>query len=178
MDAASHPPVSPSRALNVAVDRAAKLLDTRPAEALVHAEEILTRAPGLPPAELVAAQALRRLGQSDAALSRLAALARRQPNVAALLWELAQAASETGDSAQAIAALERLVRQQAGVASGWFLLARELRKVGRDDQAWRADLSGIHASSRDRDLLEAAVAMNEGRLNDAGRAGHQKRLNS
>ena len=167
MDAASHPPVSPSRALNVAVDRAAKLLDTRPAEALAHAEEILTKAPGLPPAELVAAQALRRLGQSDAALSRLAALARRQPNVAALLWELAQAASETGDSAQAIAALERLVRQQAGVASGWFLLARELRKVGRDDQAWRADLSGIHASSRDRDLLEAAVAMNEGRLNDA-----------
>ncbi len=128
MDAASHPPVSPSRALNVAVDRAAKLLDTRPAEALAHAEEILTKAPGLPPAELVAAQALRRLGQPDAALSRLVALSRRQPNVPALLWEIAQAASDTGDSAQAIAALERLVRQQAGVASGWFLLARELRR--------------------------------------------------
>ncbi|RJG53251.1 sulfotransferase family protein [Sphingobium terrigena] len=167
MEAASRPATPPSVALREALGHAATLLDAQPAEALAQAESILKQAPGLPPAELLAAQALRRLGQAETALSRLAALARRQPGVPALLWELAQAASETGDSPQAIAALESLTRQQPGVASGWFLLARELRKVGRTDHAWRADLSGIHASSRDRDLLEAAMAMNEGRLEDA-----------
>lgn len=167
MDAASRPAVPPSLALREALGHAVTLLDAQPAEALARAEAILEKAPGLPPAELLAAQALRRLGQPETALSRLAALAHRQPNVPALLWELAQAANEMGDSAQAIAALESLTRQQPGVASGWFLLASELRKVGRTDHAWRADLSGIHASSRDRDLLEAAMAMNDGRLEDA-----------
>jgi len=159
----------PTLALKEALGGAASLLDTQPEETLAQTQAILRHAPGLPPAELLAAQALRRLGQSDTALARLAALARRQPNVPALLWELAQAASETGDSAQAVTALESLTRQQPSVASGWFLLAGELRKLGRADQAWRADLSGIHASSRDRDLLEAAMAMNEVRL-DASEA--------
>lgn len=85
----------------------------------------------------------------------------------AATWDVAQAASAAGDYLRAIAAYEGLVRQQPTAARAWFLLARELRRAGRDDAAWRADLSGVHASSRDRDLLEAAVAMNEGRLPDA-----------
>lgn len=167
MEAAPRPVVAPSPAVKEALARAASLLDTQPDETLAQTEAVLQQAPGLPPAELLAAQALRRLGQPEMALSRLAALARRQPGVPVLLWELAQAASETGDTMQAIAALESLTRQQPGAASGWFLLASQLRKLGRTDQAWRADLSGIHASSRDRDLLEAAMAMNDGRLDEA-----------
>jgi len=62
--------------------------------------------------------------------------------------------------------LEDLLRQQAGAADGWFLLAKELRKLGRTEDAWRADISGVHAASRDRELLEAAVAMHEDRLDD------------
>ncbi|MEQ6334480.1 sulfotransferase [Sphingobium sp. MK2] len=156
-----------TRLIKDALAQATGLLTTQPDEALAQTEAILRQAPGLPPAEFLAAQALRRLGQPEAARLRLATLAQRQPTVPALLWELAQAASETGNSAQAIAALEGLTRQQPGVASGWFLLAGELRKLGRTGDAWHADLSGIHASSRDRDLLEAAIAMNEGRLDEA-----------
>ncbi|WP_254601794.1 tetratricopeptide repeat-containing sulfotransferase family protein [Sphingomonas bacterium] len=81
--------------------------------------------------------------------------------------EAARAASAAGDTKQAIAALESLTRQQPTAAADWFLLASELRKAGRAQDAWRADLSGVHASSRNPELLEAAVAMNEGHL-DAG----------
>ena len=57
-------------------------------------------------------------------------------------------------------------RQPPTNAGDWFLLAKDLRQAGRRDEAWRADLSGVRASARDRELLEAAVAMNEGRLDD------------
>lgn len=153
-------------ALDQALGQAARLLGTQPEAALANAEAILRQAPGLPPAELLACQALRQLGKSKSAVSRLSILARNQPRVPAVLWELAQAASEAGDGKQAIAALENLTRQQPMIADGWFLLAGQLRKAGRTEDAWRADLSGVHASSRDPELLDAAIAMNEDRLDD------------
>jgi len=84
---------------------AARVLEERPNEALARAEAVLRQAPGLPPAELLACQALRRLGRSNAALPRLVALARAQPGVPAVNWELAQAASESGHTNQAITVL-------------------------------------------------------------------------
>lgn len=145
----------------------AALLQTQPAAALAHAEAILKQSPGQPSVELLACQALRRLDRSKAALGRLNLLARAHPRVPAVLWELAQAASEKGEWRQAIDALVRLTGLQPRVASGWFLLAKALRKVGRGADAWRADLSGVHASSHDPDLLRAAVAMKEGRFDAA-----------
>jgi len=149
-----------------ALAAATPLLETQPEAALAQAEAILKQAPGLPPAEFLACRALRRIGKPKVALPRLAALARSQPRVPAVIWELAQAASEAGNTKQAIAALQNLTRQQPAVASGWFLMAKELRKAGRMEEAWRADLSCVHAFSRDRELLEAAVAMNEDRWDD------------
>lgn len=167
MDAAAARLTTGPHALEQALDRAAKLLETQPEAALAQAEAILAQACGLAPAEFLACQALRRLGRAKAALPRLAALARRQPCPPAVTWELAQAASETGNARQAIAALEGLTRRQPAMARAWFMLAVQLRKVGRTQDAWRADLSGVHAASRDRELLEAAVAMNDARLDDA-----------
>jgi len=153
--------------IDLALARAGQLLEAQPKAALEQAEAILKQARGLPPAEFLACQALRRLGKPKAALSRLASLARSQPRAPAVLWELAQAASEVGNAGQAVNALETLTRLQPSVADGWFLLARTLRKLGRQEDAWRADLSGIHAASRDQQLLEAAVAMNENRLDES-----------
>ena len=145
----------------------AALLETQPSAALAHAEAILKQSPGLPAAELLACQALRRLGRSKAALARLNLLARAYRRVPAVLWELAQAASEAGDGGQAIDALVRLTGLQPRVADGWFLLAKALRQAGRGAEAWRADLSGVHASSHDPELLKAAVAMKDDRLDEA-----------
>ncbi len=82
-------------------------------------------------------------------------------------WASAHAAIAAGDTARAIALLQSLLRQQPALAAGWFLLAAQLRKAGQDQDAWRADLSGVHASSRDRTLLEAAMAMHAGDLDAA-----------
>jgi len=160
------PETPEARALPLVQADIAALLDAHPDAALARAEALLKQSPGLPPAELLACQALRRLGKTQAALTRLNVLARDHSRVPAVMWELAQAASDVGDHRQAIAALEGLTRQQPTVASGWFLLAKELRKAGRASEAWRADLSGVHASSHDPDLLRAAVAMKEGRFDD------------
>ncbi|PCD02083.1 hypothetical protein COC42_11410 [Sphingomonas spermidinifaciens] len=156
--------------LDDALARVAALLDHDPALALARAEAIAAQLPGLPAAELLACRALRRVGRASDAARRLSSLARSRAVVPAIWWELAQAAGETGDRAAAIEALERLTRQQPEVADGWFLLARHLRDAGRADAAWRADLSGVHAASHDPELLDAALAMNEGRLDDAAQA--------
>jgi predicted Zn-dependent protease len=118
-------------------------------------------------AELAACQALRRQGRAKAALVRLRGLARAHPRAPAVMWELAQAASAAGETGEAIDMLERLTHQQPTAPGGWFLLAKELRRAGRGLDAWRADLSGVHAAAHDRELLRAAMAMNDGRLDDA-----------
>lgn len=158
-----------------ALARANQLLARQPDAALAAAEAIIAQSPNVPAAELLAGQALRQLGQPRAAMARLAALAEAQPRVPAVSWELAQAASEAGESEQAVAALDRLTKQLPAVPGGWMLMAKELRKLGRMEAAWRADLSGIHASSRDPELLDAAVAMNDNRF-DAARALLEARL--
>lgn len=143
------------------------LLTSAPHKALTAAEAVLRQAPGFPPAEFLAARALRRMGKGKQAVAKLDALARGNGRVPAVLWELGQAAAEAKDTPRAIAALQALTQLQPAVAGGWFLLARQLRKAGRADDAWRADLSGVHASSRDTGLLKAAVAVNEGDLDTA-----------
>ncbi|HQS96666.1 MAG: hypothetical protein B7X90_03710 [Novosphingobium sp. 17-62-19] len=143
------------------------LLEKQPHLALGKAEAMLRTAPGFAPAEFLAARALRRMGKGKQAVAKLDALARVNGRVPAVLWELGQAAAEIGDVPRAIAALQALTQLQPAVASGWFLLARQLRKAGGEQDAWRADLSGVHASSRDKQLLQAAVAVNEGDLDAA-----------
>ncbi len=155
-----------TRAIGEALAAATQLLGSNPDQALVRAREILRRAPGHPQARLIEGQALRRSGDPRAALALLAQLARNQPRMLEALWELAQAASEAGDRRAALAALDSLTRQQPTAVRAWSLLAKELRASGREADAWRADLSGVHAASRDPELLKAAVAMNEGRLAD------------
>ncbi|WP_439546888.1 tetratricopeptide repeat-containing sulfotransferase family protein [Sandarakinorhabdus sp.] len=155
------------REMDQALASANLLLDTDPLAALAATDALLATAPGLPQAELLAGQALRRLGRSGDALQRLDALAARHPRVPAVTWELANAASDHGDHPAAIQALQRLTEQLPAVPGGWFMLGRELRAVGRDADAWRADLSGVNAATNDPELLKAALAMSQGQLADA-----------
>jgi predicted Zn-dependent protease len=150
-----------------ALAEAEALLEKQPHKALTQAEGVLRQVPGFPPAEFLAARALRRMGKGKQALAKLDALARSNGRVPAVLWELGQVASEQNDTPRATAALQTLTQLQPAVSGGWFLLARQLRKAGRAEEAWRADLSGVHASSRDAGLLKAAVTVHEGDLEAA-----------
>ncbi|MBT0667468.1 sulfotransferase [Novosphingobium profundi] len=149
-----------------ALARIAASLDANPRRAHEEAEALLARSPGFPPAELLACQALVRLEKPREALPRLEALAMREARVPAVLWELAQVAMSCGATAKALPALEALTRLQPAIAGGWFLLARALRASRREMDAWRADLSGVHASARDPELVKAAMAMNAQRFED------------
>ncbi len=149
------------------LDAAAERVETAPDLALAEAERALGAMPGLPPALFVSAQALRRLGRPAEACARLSLIPGGARRPAMVLWEHAQAASEAGQTGAAIEVLEALTQVQPGVASGWFLLAAALRKVGRHEDAWRADLSAVHAASRDPDLLKAAAAVHDGKLDEA-----------
>ncbi len=156
-----------SAAPKIALAEAESLLEKQPHIALNMVDAILRQAPGYPPAEFLAARALRRLGKGKQALSRLDALARANPRVPAVMWELGDLAAELGDNPRAVAALHTLTQVQPSIPAGWFLLARTLRKLGEDADAWRADLSGVFASSRDAELLKAATAVNDGQLDEA-----------
>ncbi len=151
----------------MAMAEAESLLEKQPHLALNKVDAILRQAPGYPPAEFLAARALRQMGKGKQALSRLDALARANSRVPAVLWELGDLAAELGDNSRAVAALNALTQVQPNIPAGWFLLARTLRKLGEDADAWRADLSGVFASSRDAELLKAATAVNEGELDNA-----------
>jgi predicted Zn-dependent protease len=142
-------------------------LETDPAAALAAAEALLAGAPDLLPADFLAGQALRRLGQLDAAVARLAALAERAPAVPAVRWELAQAAAAAGQPETAITALEQLTRQLPAVPGGWFLLGSQYRAAGRTRDGWLADLKGVNAATQDAELVQAALAMQQGKLDDA-----------
>lgn len=155
------------QALQRGIAAIAAMLESDPSQALEEAQRLLREAPGHPVPQLLEAQALRRTGQTAAAIARLDTLVAREPRMVGAAWELAQLASEAGDSRKAVAALESLTRQQPAIATGWFLMARELRRLGREQDAWRAELSGVHASSRDPELLQAAMAMNAGRFDEA-----------
>ncbi|MBB3859627.1 putative Zn-dependent protease [Novosphingobium hassiacum] len=151
----------------IAMAEAESLLEKQPHLALNKVDAILRQAPGYPPAEFLAARALRRMGKGKQALPRLDALARANARVPAVLWELGDLAAELGDNPRAVAALHALTQVQPSIPAGWFLLARTLRKLGEDADAWRADLSGVFASSHDAELLKAATAVNDGQLDEA-----------
>lgn len=169
-------PANPARSKDkntghhAALAHVAQMLGGDAAGALEIVDAILADVPFLPQAELLRGQALRELGRTDEAIAALTALADRHPQVPAASWELAQAASAAGAHETAIAALRRLTNQLPAVPGGWFLLARELRAVGEAASAWHADLSGIRAAANDPELIAAAVAMNDGRLDEAAAA--------
>jgi predicted Zn-dependent protease len=142
-------------------------LTGNPAAALTAAETLLAATPDLLPAQLLAGQALHRLGRHDAAVARLSALAVLAPAVPAVRWELAQAAAAAGQREVAITALEQLTRQLPAVPGGWFLLASQYRAAGRSRDGWQADLRGVNAATQDADLVQAAIAMQQGRLDAA-----------
>jgi predicted Zn-dependent protease len=152
---------------DAALAAATAQLDADPAAALAAAEALLASAPDLLSADFLAGQALRRLGQLHAAVARLAALAERAPAVPAVRWELAQAAAAAGQPETAITALEQLTRQLPAVPGGWFLLATQYRAARRAHDGWLADLTGVNAATQDAELVQAALAMQQGKLDDA-----------
>lgn len=152
--------------LDMALAHAARLLGARPDLALEQAREILAVVPH-PQAELIAGQALRLLGRLPEALAVLDPLAKAQPRAAAAACELGLTLAALGHGAEAIAQLRRATALRDDLAPAWSALATLLRAEGQDQDATAAEMAAVRASTRDPQLVEAALAMTEGNFDKA-----------
>lgn len=150
--------------VEMALAHAVRLLEERPDMALMQAREVSAAVPGHPMARLIEGQALRWLGDLKGARAVLAALAEAEPRSAATAMELGLVAAQLGEMGLAAATLRRAVTLKPDFAPAWTELAFVLRETGREAEAAQADLAAVRASTRDPLLVEAAVALGEGRL--------------
>jgi tetratricopeptide (TPR) repeat protein len=165
MRPAAVPPATGS--VDQALAHAARLMARQPAAALAQAREILHAVPGHPHALLIEGQALRMLGRLDEACAVLRGLVASQPRAAAAAAELGLTLAAMDRSEEAVAELRRAVLLKPEFSHAWQALAVLLRAKGDNSGAAQADIAGVDASSREPALLRAAVAMQEGRLDEA-----------
>ncbi len=162
----SFPPdaANPAGTLAMALSHGFDLLGKEPALAAEQAEEILKVAKGDARAHFLLGAAKRRLGEPAVAIRNLAVALKTMPHSAELLLELALAEAARGETKRAMALAARAMASDGGVANGWRALADELTRAGDDEAAGRAYVNHVTASAKDPALLEAAVALNEGRI--------------
>ncbi len=149
----------PVGTLDVALGRAARLLERDPRLAVEQADEILKAVPGHPHARLILGAAHRRAGQTQAALEVLVPLAREQQHSVPAHLELAIALGEGGRATDAIAVLRRALQLKPDSVDGWRLLGEQLDGIGDADGADRARAAHIKVSTKDPRLMKAAAAL-------------------
>ena len=165
-------------ALDVALDRAAKLLIANPVLAERQAEEILKVVPGDPRAVLVVGMARRRRGDVAGARAVLRPLARAQPRSAQTHLELGMVLAALDEADAALAALRRAVSLRRDLPEAWRTIGDLLTVRGETAGADAAYAEHIRASVSDPGLMAAADALCDDRLAVAERllrdhlAGH------
>ena len=150
-----------------ALAHAERLAATRPDLALLQADEILRAAPNMPQALLVKGRAQRLSGRLDEARATLSGLFTDQPRSAATAFELGLVHYLAGDAPAATVALRRATELKPDMAEGWTALADVLRLAGDEAGADRAYLAGVRASANDPQLMRAALALTDNRLDVA-----------
>lgn len=149
----------PSGTLEVAIQHAARLLESEPALAIEQVQEILKAVPNHPPALLLLAAAQRRVGNADAALRTLDALVPEQPQWSAAHFERSLALADAGRGDEAIQALKRTVQLMPDHPDAWRVLADHLMAIGDQDGGDAAYIRHIQCSAKDPLLQQAAGAM-------------------
>ncbi len=154
----------PRGTIAVALSHGFDLLAREPALAAEQAAEILKVVPSDARGHFLMGAAKRRLGEPGEAVSHLALALKGMPRSAELALELALAEAARGEGKRAMALAARAMETNGGIANGWRALADELTRAGDDDLAGRAYVNHVTASAKDPALLEAAVALNAGRI--------------
>ncbi|WP_426662662.1 sulfotransferase [Rhodanobacter aciditrophus] len=153
--------------LEQALAHAARLLERDPTLAAEQLGEILQVAPGHAPALQLLAAARLLLGDLSGALAILVPLAQARPEWAAIHLDLGLALARGGRGQEAIAALRRAVALQPGLPQAWRALGDCLMAAGEQEAADAAYASHVRHSTRDPQLLDAAVALVENRIPEA-----------
>jgi predicted Zn-dependent protease len=157
-------PAEPVGTLDVALAHASKLLEQDPDAAAEQALEILKASPDHPLAMLYLAVARRFCGDPAAATKILEPLCRRQPQWAAVFYELGMSLGLEGRGEAAIVALRRAVELKSDHANAWRALGDHLTTIGDSGGADQAYARHIRHSTRDPRLMQAALALCEQRI--------------
>jgi len=150
--------------IDAAVANGVRMLAQRPDLAEQQAREVLAAVADHPPARLLLAQALRGQWRLAEAREVLDLLASSQPRWWTAHLELGGLLMEAGDAAAAAAALEHVVSLKPDLSEAWGQLAVARRRLGDARGADLAVKRQIDLATRDRVLVEAGAAMNQGRL--------------
>jgi tetratricopeptide (TPR) repeat protein len=162
-------------AVSVAVAHAFRLLSRDPASARLQAEEILKVYAGHREALLALGAAALRTGDAAGAAGVLAPLARSCPDWAMVHHELGLALARLEEGTEAIASFRRAVSLDPGLVDAWGSLGAQLLLAGQPAAADQAFACQIKASTSDPELMTAAVALCDGRL-DVAEALLRRRL--
>ncbi|MDR3513923.1 MAG: sulfotransferase [Caulobacteraceae bacterium] len=154
----------PTGTLEVALNHAARLLESDPAKAEAQSREILKAVPGHPHAQLLLGVALNGKGDLAAALEVLAPLARSQPRAAAAQFELGRVLAGLGRSREAATAFRRALELNPRLTDAWRELGDQLALMGDAAGAEAAYDRQVRSSVSEPKLIEAATAMGDGRL--------------
>ncbi len=159
----------PVGTLQTALAHASRLLarDARLAE--IQAGEILTAVPGHPEALMILADARVRRGGLAEAREALELLAQRQPRSHRAHLQLGLTLAALGEADGALTALRRTVALKPDLGEAWRALGDQLVLQGDTNEADQAYAQSIRCSTGDPQLMDAALALCDGRLDIAER---------
>jgi tetratricopeptide (TPR) repeat protein len=153
--------------VRASIARAAALLTVDPGAAEREARAVLAAAPADPGATLVLSSALRRSGNSAAALAIIEPLAKAFPRAATTQFEFGMALADEGRAPEAIAALRASTSLNRENPDAWRALGALLFDAGDANGAEAAFAEHHRALVRDPRLKPAAEALHAGRVADA-----------
>ena len=149
---------------DLALMRAAPLLDSDPVQAAQIAGDILACYPDHEDAALLFAAAYRGLGDAGAGLALLQSLAERHPDSPVIVLEFGRALAASGHNGEAIACLRRVVDREPNLAEGWRELSGELLKAGETAQADLAYARYAAIAPANPAYMDASDALDENRV--------------
>jgi len=155
---------APVGSIEAALAHATRLLGSRPDLAERQARDILAAAPADPRAQMLLGAALRRQGDTAAALAQLAPLARAQPRSAQTHLELGLTLAAGGEAQASLSALRQAVSLRSDLPDAWRAIADQLYLTGDAAGADAAYARHIEAGILDPELRSAAEALVDGRL--------------
>jgi tetratricopeptide (TPR) repeat protein len=150
--------------LDVALKHTAQLLQSAPALAVEQATEILKSVPHHPAATLMLGVAQRSTNALVDSRNTLQSLIAVHPAWPLAHLELARTLSLAHEGDAAIEHLRRAVELKPDLPDAWRELGDHLTAVGEADAADAAYRQHIRHSTRDPRLMDAALALGEGRI--------------
>ncbi len=155
---------APTGSLAVALEHAGRLLAEDAKLAEEQAREILKVIPGEPNAIVLLGRALRRQGRAEEAREILQGAVTARPGWAEGHAELGLALAAVGKNLAAIKAFERALSLDPALANAWRALGDQFTLAGDVKAADRAYARHITSDVKDPDLMNAGLALAEGRV--------------